>query len=245
MAAWIKVGASIHNKPEVLGIAKECGLGVDTVVGKLIRMWAWFDEMSANGHVSYGTNVWLDSYVGHDGFAQACASVGWLRISSDGLTMPNFDRHNGESSKKRLIDAARKRQSRSSQITKSEERPAGVREMSHQKCDQIREDKIREEVTTLGDSGESPAEKYPPGFVQFWDHYPRKVGKGAAYKVWKRMSRPDKEAAIDRAEWFAGCWKHHDPHGDRASFIPHPATWLNGRRWEDDEAAVELAARGK
>lgn len=108
---------------------------------------------------------------------------------------------------------------------------------------------VEDVVTTLpdksGGSSKPTATDYPDSFVQFWNHYPRKVGKGAAYKVWKRMSRPDKEAAIDRAEWFAGCWKHHDPHGDRASFIPHPATWLNGRRWEDDEAAVELAARGK
>jgi hypothetical protein len=26
--------------------------------------------------------------------------------------------------------------------------------------------------------------------------------------------------------------------GKEKQFVPHPATWLNGRRWEDDVAAI-------
>lgn len=245
MATWIKVGTTVHSKPEVLGVAQQCGLGIDTVVGKLIRMWAWFDEMSANGHVSYGTNVWLDSYVGHEGFAQACVKVGWLESDGDGLTMPNFDRHNGESSKKRLTDAVRKRKSRSNQVGDSAKRPQNVREMSHEKCDQIREDKIREEVTTLS-SAKPPSEvTYPDDFQDFWQHYPKRKGKGAALKAWKKLSTADKSAAIDRAEWVAGCWDANDPDEQRRQFIQDPATWLNARGWEDEDSAVELMARGR
>jgi hypothetical protein len=178
--AWIKVRINIHNQPEVLGIARACSLGVDTVVGKLFRMWAWFDEMSVSGHVSYGTNVWLDSFVGHEGFSEACVKVGWLESSSDGLTMPNFDRHNGESSKKRLTDAARKRKSRSSQIEKSASSPQNVREMSQEKCDQRREEKRREETTTTT-VVELPKELEPyKTAVEDWLAYKRE--KGQTYK---------------------------------------------------------------
>lgn len=113
---------------------------------------------------------------------------------------------------------------------------------------------VVDEVTTLvadaTDADKSPSNNgngkpYSDEFEAFWSHYPRKVAKGAAFKVWKRLRKADREAAIDRVEWFAGCWRHNDPSGDRAAFIPHPATWLNARGWEDDEAAVELAARGR
>lgn len=71
-------------------------------------------------------------------------------------------------------------------------------------------------------------------FREFWDAYPRKVARPAAVKAWQRLS-PDTAlremmlAALERA-------KASDQWRDR-QFIPHPATWLNGRRWEDELAS--------
>lgn len=87
--------------------------------------------------------------------------------------------------------------------------------------------------------------EYPEDFEQFWAHYPRRVAKGDALKVWLKLNKTDRKAAIERAEWVAGCWAYYDPEGQRASFIPHPATWLNARGWDDSDGAVKLAARGK
>jgi hypothetical protein len=66
-------------------------------------------------------------------------------------------------------------------------------------------------------------------FAAFWSAYPRKVAKPAALKAWRSAKhRPplaDLLAALDRhkrsEQWQA------------ARFIPHPATWLNGQRWDD------------
>jgi hypothetical protein len=72
---------------------------------------------------------------------------------------------------------------------------------------------------------EAEADKKENSFGQFWNLYPRKVGKPNAYKAWSKLS-PDEHAAIVKA--IPG-W----PFSPDVQFIPHPATWLNGRRWED------------
>lgn len=69
------------------------------------------------------------------------------------------------------------------------------------------------------------------GFDEFWAHYPRKIGKRAALLAFERaVKRAPAEAIIEGAKRFAA-----DPNLplDRR-FIPHPATWLNQDRWEDE-----------
>jgi len=73
--------------------------------------------------------------------------------------------------------------------------------------------------------------KAPPDhFDEFWQAYPRKVGKGAARKSYAKALRitdhdtimgalSDQRLAMEAKE---------------AKFIPHPSTWLNQERWEDE-----------
>ena len=74
--------------------------------------------------------------------------------------------------------------------------------------------------------------EFPPGFDRFWQAYPRKTAKPHAAKAFARL-RPD-EALLERmlqalqAQRSSPQWQR-----DGGQFIPHPATWLNGRRWED------------
>lgn len=68
------------------------------------------------------------------------------------------------------------------------------------------------------------------GFAAFYESYPRHTGRAAAERAWKRL-HPDEPlratiaAAVERQRaWWS------DP-----QFIPHPATWINGKRWEDEQ----------
>lgn len=70
------------------------------------------------------------------------------------------------------------------------------------------------------------------GFNDFWSRYPRKIGKGAAEHAWARLGVPDRKAVMERLVAFSGEWSGR-PTEDR-QFCPHPATWLNQRRWEDE-----------
>lgn len=70
------------------------------------------------------------------------------------------------------------------------------------------------------------------GFLAFWAAYPKRVGKDAASKAFakamRRITDPDPLAVI-----LAGI-ERAMPGWDDPQFIPHPATWLNAGRWEDD-----------
>jgi hypothetical protein len=68
-------------------------------------------------------------------------------------------------------------------------------------------------------------------FAQFWSVYPRKVSKEAAIKAWKSMPEDDRALAADAIPNHARVFKAQARPKDR---IPHPATWLNGKQWNDD-----------
>lgn len=76
------------------------------------------------------------------------------------------------------------------------------------------------------------------GFDEFWNAYPKKVAKPAAIKAWVKINPNDEtfqkilESVKTKSaspEWIK----------DAGQFIPHPATYLNGRRWEDMFEAPE------
>lgn len=70
-------------------------------------------------------------------------------------------------------------------------------------------------------------------FDKFWLGYPRKVGKGAAEKAWVKAVQSTEAQTI-----IASLGSHK--FSEDINYIPHPATWLNQRRWED-VAPVEVA----
>ena len=72
---------------------------------------------------------------------------------------------------------------------------------------------------------------YSDDFLRYWDAYPRKTGKGEAWKSWQVKTRKvPTDVIIESVERHKkGKWKGQDP-----KYIPLPATWLNQRRWEDD-----------
>lgn len=105
---WIKMELGTVSKPEVMRLSRILNTDIDFVIGKLIRLWIWFDRNSVDGHVDGLVDADVDGIVSLSGFAAALKQVGWLRDSgakgsSDGLVIPNFSRHNGESAKKRAL----------------------------------------------------------------------------------------------------------------------------------------------
>ncbi|MFM0751175.1 hypothetical protein PQQ85_45285 [Paraburkholderia sediminicola] len=79
----------------------------DAVVGKLLRVWRWFDEHTENGNARSVTKALVDSTAGVSGFADAMISVRWLAVDDDGISMPHFDWHTGATAKRRAQTAIR------------------------------------------------------------------------------------------------------------------------------------------
>ena len=79
-------------------------------------------------------------------------------------------------------------------------------------------------------------------FDRFWSAYPRHVNKQGAMKAFDKakidgdlldviLKAIEKQKASD--QWTK----------DNGQFIPHPATWLNQKRWEDETPIVKSEGR--
>lgn len=104
---WLKFEKATPDKPEVFAIAARLDMDPDAVVGKLIRVWSWFDTHTVDGNGRGVTPALLDRVAGVAGFVKAMASEGWVAVTPDGVSLPNFDRHTGETSKSRALGAKR------------------------------------------------------------------------------------------------------------------------------------------
>lgn len=71
------------------------------------------------------------------------------------------------------------------------------------------------------------------GFDTFWEGYPRKTGKGAAEKIWRRI-KPSHLVVGKMLLAIGKQMKTVQWQKDDGQFIPHPSTWLNQKRWEDE-----------
>ena len=81
-----------------------------------------------------------------------------------------------------------------------------------------------------------------PFFDVFWSEYPKKMNKSMAVKAWVKL-KPDSELLNKIMEGLAR-WKQSESwQRDNGRFIPYPASWLNGRRWEDEVQTVSSSPR--
>lgn len=71
----------------------------------------------------------------------------------------------------------------------------------------------------------------PAGFAAFWSAYPKKTKKPAAQKAFDKI---DEALLPDILKAIEGFKKTEQWLSDEGKYIPHPATWLNDRRWEDE-----------
>ncbi|KKW00239.1 MAG: hypothetical protein UY34_C0033G0012 [Parcubacteria group bacterium GW2011_GWA2_48_9] len=69
-------------------------------------------------------------------------------------------------------------------------------------------------------------------FTEFWTAYPRKTQKQIAFKSWCKVN-PDPELRMKILTAIAQQSKSPQWTKDEGQFIPHPATWLNQQRWDD------------
>lgn len=112
-APWIKIETTLPDKPEVIAMAAMLKVrDSDAIVGKLVRLWAWADQNSIDGHGIAITREFIDRLCNLRGFSAALQSVGWLVLEAGLLTFPHFARHNGHSAKARASEVRKKQSQR-------------------------------------------------------------------------------------------------------------------------------------
>jgi uncharacterized OB-fold protein len=139
------------------------------------------------------------------------------------------------SDSKYCSNVCRKKASRSRTAENQQVVTEVVRTESERNPDGIREDSERIPPAVVSVS----VLKTPPNpqggtedehFDTFWSHYPKHTGKKAALKAYRSaLKDADAEAINTAAKVFADSVQGKDPR-----YTPHPSTWLNQGRWEDD-----------
>lgn len=98
------------------------------------------------------------------------------------------------------------------------------------------------------DKGHKTEDDIPPkspskgdAFERFWSVYPRKVGKQSAKRAFERVKVPLETlvTAVERQK-CSDQWTR-----DNGQYIPHPTTWLNQGRWDDELPKNEYSRRGQ
>lgn len=66
-------------------------------------------------------------------------------------------------------------------------------------------------------------------FDDFWLLYPKRWAKKDARKAWDRIDPSLHNRIFIALVRWRQVWRNKE-----VEFLPHPATWLNGERWEDE-----------
>lgn len=86
------------------------------------------------------------------------------------------------------------------------------------------------------ESKKTPSSPAAPSmeFDLFWAQYPRKVGKQAAIKAYAKAVKLTTPEAILKGIKLLRI----ETSGKQIEFTPHPATWLNDGRWDDEPSSA-------
>ena len=110
--------------------------------------------------------------------------------------------------------------------------------------------KVASKHRESGDQGEGKEGREGKGreqasltqFDEFWKVYPKKAGKDDARKAWLKI-KPDDDLKNQILKTVSVAARSPDWLKDNGQFIPHAATWLNGKRWEDGAPATSIDGR--
>lgn len=108
----------------------------------------------------------------------------------------------------------------------------GVRQKRAIEREPLNENGQSPHATVIDITTRQERETAPTFDDDFWPVWPRKVGKLDARKAWAKALKH----GVDPGEIVAGARRlAEDPNRPELRFVPHPATWLNGERWTDED----------
>jgi hypothetical protein len=211
---WIKLQKDTPDKPEVLAIASRMNLDPDAVVGKLVRIWSWFDTHTVDGNAMSVTYALLDRLAGVTGFAEQMTFVGWLNQEGHVLSLPNFEYHNGETAKKRALGKNRQEKHRSNDESNANSNASSVTETLPEKR--------REEKSIKEDKERATGVACPPDVEQqVWDDWKqlRKAKKAPVTETVVNSARKEAGKAGMSFSDFLTVWCARGSQGLQADWL--------------------------
>lgn len=68
-------------------------------------------------------------------------------------------------------------------------------------------------------------------FADFYQAYPRKMARKEAEKAWNKLTPDERIRAMEALPKHIRYW---DMSNTAKEFVPYPASWINGARFDDD-----------
>jgi hypothetical protein len=215
---WIAVDHTTPAKPEIISLSMNLGISKRESVGLMVQVWIWADQNTYDGTTSCNgvsvTKALLDATFDVTGLGDALELVGWLTVDdADLIAFPHFGDHNGKTAKTRKQVNRRVAKHRNTSKNTTKAKTAKV-------CN----------AATVTKALPQEQEQEQEQFNLFYDAFNNKKAKAAAIKAFAKVIEGGTDPAmlIEKAGAFsAACTA-------AGSISPYPATWLNGRRWEDE-----------
>lgn len=186
----------------------------------------------------------LDEIAGVPGLGAAMAGVGWaVARPGGGVCLPKFFAQNGSTDDlRRARDAERKRRARAAASAQAGADPGETSadasaDTSADASAESPPQRERKRISNTQAGRRTAKGQEDTDFTRFWAAYPRHEKKADAAEAFAKLA-PGPEllalmlAAIERQK-HNGCLEPR--FADGRDVRPHPTSWLNGKRWEDEE----------
>ena len=240
--AWISVHEQVIGS-KLRSLAKEMGCSQNEALGLLVRLWLWgINNADKEGRIvgaekediAEVLSVGLYPQVSAEKAVDALVETNWIDIEN-GIYIHDWEEWQEQWYKAiemREKAAIRKRAERARKRN-GIPKPRNEPETGTEKKTQL-DLPTPKLIIPPGVDGkllvdEKPKkeskEDYPEDFKQFWEAYPRKVGKGDAYKKWKtRIKKWKPEQLIEAAKKYASKVIRERT---ETMYIKHPSTFLS------------------
>lgn len=226
---WIKVRIKLRTDPRTLALAAKLQCHPTLVLGGLFQLWSLGDE---HGEYLRGfSRSLLSQIIGVPGFAEALPKD-WLQDRSGGLLLPDYEKHNGSTGKKRAQNAKRQKDLRDRNADRNAPDVTSVTPSLLSSSD----------TSELPNANELPRARNFEGAQferDFWDAYPKIPNKANANREnarreWFKLTDAERSQAAVAVKVFAGVVMAMKPEAREKKL--GPATFLANRNFSTDPA---------
>ena len=253
--AWIESHQEVGRHPKTKKLARMLGVSLPAAVGHLHYLWWWALDFVQDGILDKYDNEEIADAMHWDGDADklidALIASGQVDETDHGLLIHDWAEYTGKLLERRAKDRERKRAAAEAVgVPTSFRRSSNGKNKEHDgnlnaSCVTNSTNSTNSTVPTVQYLPTNQSDGDPPlqerRFAEFWQVYPKKVGKASCLKAWMKL-KPDtdlfahimnaltKQKASDQWQKEAG------------RFIPNPLTWINQGRWDDEPVNTSGAA---
>lgn len=217
--AWIKSEQTLATHRKTMVLESELSIETPQVIGHLHLLWWWALDNAPDGNlvnipipVIARVSLWKGDPIK---YVKSMVVAGFL--DENPLRIHDWEDFTGKLIEKRNDNRLRMQLFRATHVQRTSTSRASVR------VEKSRVEKNKESIKKITDNG----------FDKFWSLYPKKCAKQDALKAFRKIN-PDETLLSKITEKLSLFCASEDWTKDNGKFIPHPASWLNGHRWEDE-----------